>query len=923
MNVSLDWLTDWPLDWPLGWLAATDAAGAWLSTYLLHSTVLLAPALLLGRWLGSTRLSLQESVLRVALIGGLLTASVQSGLGWEAATGSIAIPSSTVALGSASEPVSPPAGVGAAREGSGRRVVERRRPPRAAESAGGSVATTPARAASMPWLSVAVGVWLGGALLLTVRLAFLAWRLEGALRDRQRIREGRVFRIFWRLLAGADIDRPTALTRTSRLDVPIALGVGRREICLPHRVADQLPADQQETVLAHELAHLERHDPAWLLASRVVESLLFLQPLNRLARSRLQEVAEYRCDDWAAQRTGRPLTLARCLTEVATWTHAKRAAALAPTMAGPLTRTRGTSLGRRVHRLLDPGYSSLDVRPPSWWRPLAGVALVLVLVAVPGFSTVDEPPAGRAEPAVDRQAEDPSGDAAGSRSAERPTDSAEPSSELAETIAGDPAAGEPVVGSGGIVGPTDDFDASDPAIATVSVAPAAPSERRGASTAPLSRVSALPGLDLASALAPVVLAGSDPSGSGGVVPVVAERADGRVVVTVAPRIAVRSATRVTDGTRIVIPERTVERLDHSGHASSSRFLGSREEGSQGRDPEDQDSEDLDPEDRDPGDRDSEDHDSEHGESEHHESEHHESENGEHRHSDDDSHHDSHDDWDHDWDDDSHHDGDGECDEELEEELEALEDEIDAIVDELEETLESELEPVFEALESELDELEETLEESIELEMEGFEESIDADLEAFETEMERLEETLERRFEREGSEAAEERFESELERIEEELDRLHDGLDGQVDRIESRLESRLERSWERDFEDRLEPRFEELERRIDAESDRLEAMAYEMVARAAGGNALSPEDRERLIEEARRAAEAARPSPEEIESLRADIEAARSTILPAAEELEAMRVELRAELEELRAEAAHGLAEQRRALDELRLRYEVE
>ena len=58
-------------------------------------------------------------------------------------------------------------------------------------------------------------------------------------------------------------------------------------------------------MLAHEVAHLVRRDPHWLVAARVIETVLFVQPLNRLARLRLQEVAEYLSDDWAMARTSR------------------------------------------------------------------------------------------------------------------------------------------------------------------------------------------------------------------------------------------------------------------------------------------------------------------------------------------------------------------------------------------------------------------------------------------------------------------------------------------------------------------------------------------------------------------------------------------------------------------------------------------
>ena len=368
------------------WMGIADAAGAWLLTYLLHSTALLLPALLLSRFLGLRRLSLQESLLRVALLGALLTSSLQVGMGWEATTGSIPYPTAR----SQSLPVE--AASPALSEGVNLRPADRG----VASPERSSPVTLPAsridaRAAA---LALAVGLWIAVGLFLMARLALLAGRLEHRLRHRSDVESGSIFRLFWRLLALSDVDKPTRLTRSNRLDVPIALGVARREICLPDRVVDELPREQQETVLAHELAHIERHDPAWQLVAHALESLLFIQPLNRIARRKLQEIAEYRCDDWAAEQTGHPLTLAKCLTAVATWSADRRLAAGVLSVAG-----RRSGLGQRVRRLLDPKYSGRDARMPSWWRPLAGIGLILVLVAVPGFSVVEQEPAPEPPPA--------------------------------------------------------------------------------------------------------------------------------------------------------------------------------------------------------------------------------------------------------------------------------------------------------------------------------------------------------------------------------------------------------------------------------------------------------------------------------------------------------------------------------------------
>ena len=68
-----------------------DTLIRWLLTYLLHSTVLLGGAWLVGRALGGRRLVLQEALLRAALIGGFLTAGLQIGLELRPAAGHLGL----------------------------------------------------------------------------------------------------------------------------------------------------------------------------------------------------------------------------------------------------------------------------------------------------------------------------------------------------------------------------------------------------------------------------------------------------------------------------------------------------------------------------------------------------------------------------------------------------------------------------------------------------------------------------------------------------------------------------------------------------------------------------------------------------------------------------------------------------------------
>src|SRR5262245_12388667 len=62
-------------------------AFAWLLTYLLHSTLLLGLAWLASKPLARWSVAAEEAVWKIALVGALLTASLQLAAGWEPAAG--------------------------------------------------------------------------------------------------------------------------------------------------------------------------------------------------------------------------------------------------------------------------------------------------------------------------------------------------------------------------------------------------------------------------------------------------------------------------------------------------------------------------------------------------------------------------------------------------------------------------------------------------------------------------------------------------------------------------------------------------------------------------------------------------------------------------------------------------------------------
>ena len=352
-----------------------EAVAAWLLTYGIHSTLLFALAAAVSRFLP---LPSREALWKTALVGGLLTATLQSALAWQPVGGSWSVEqvaASIPALDSSSW--NPQAAAIAA--------LAAQAPPAAsplpspagpAELAAFVQDSAPAEASAV-WPGIAVAFWILVGLLGSVALAISYRRFIGRLADRQEVTAGTAAELLEALRDRRRIRSAVPLFRSEGIGIPIAHGVVRGKICIPGR-ALELPAEEQESLLAHELAHIARRDPLWLLIGRTLERLFFFQPLHRLARRRLQEIAEFRCDDWASEATGRPLSLARCLTEVAGWKASDLRGLPATAMA-----VRESGLKRRVRRLLQASPAS----PSSpWLRPSLAVLLLAVIAAAPGFT---------------------------------------------------------------------------------------------------------------------------------------------------------------------------------------------------------------------------------------------------------------------------------------------------------------------------------------------------------------------------------------------------------------------------------------------------------------------------------------------------------------------------------------------------------
>jgi len=106
---------------------------------------------------------------------------------------------------------------------------------------------------------------------------------------------------------------------------------------------------RMRAVLAHEMAHVSRHDPLVAVLAHVNRCLFWFHPVAWWLERVLETAAEYACDETAVRTTGAPETYARTLLDMAHLVsrHGRRVGWRGVGMDG-----RGR-LGRRIDRILD------------------------------------------------------------------------------------------------------------------------------------------------------------------------------------------------------------------------------------------------------------------------------------------------------------------------------------------------------------------------------------------------------------------------------------------------------------------------------------------------------------------------------------------------------------------------------------------
>ncbi|HEY2342572.1 MAG TPA: M56 family metallopeptidase, partial [Chthoniobacteraceae bacterium] len=153
------------------------------------------------------------------------------------------------------------------------------------------------------YLPYAVVFWLAGVTLLALRL-LLGWlKLVGFRRSGQIVDHSEWLERLSKLAEHMGISSPMRLCHSALVEVPMLIGWLRPVILVPASVFTGLTQAQLEAVLAHELAHIRRHDYLVNVLQSIIETVLFYHPAVWWISARIREERENCCDDIAVETT--------------------------------------------------------------------------------------------------------------------------------------------------------------------------------------------------------------------------------------------------------------------------------------------------------------------------------------------------------------------------------------------------------------------------------------------------------------------------------------------------------------------------------------------------------------------------------------------------------------------------------------------
>ncbi len=149
-------------------------------------------------------------------------------------------------------------------------------------------------AAFAPWL---LGVYLLGVVAMLLRVGQGVWKAQRLASLAQPLSSGPLVAALERLARSWSLRVLPRLAEAQHIIVPQVVGLLRPTILIPTSALTGLTPGELEMILAHELAHVRRHDMWVNLLQRLAEAVLFFNPALWYLSRQISIYREYCCDE--------------------------------------------------------------------------------------------------------------------------------------------------------------------------------------------------------------------------------------------------------------------------------------------------------------------------------------------------------------------------------------------------------------------------------------------------------------------------------------------------------------------------------------------------------------------------------------------------------------------------------------------------
>jgi beta-lactamase regulating signal transducer with metallopeptidase domain len=154
-------------------------------------------------------------------------------------------------------------------------------------------------------------------------------------------------------------------------------------VLVPAGMLSNLPVNQIETILIHELYHLKRRDYLVNILQLFIEGALFYHPATWIISGSIRREREHCCDDGVLSFTDNPLNYAKALIQIAEKQHFTR---LSPGAIG----SEKHQFYSRIKRILNQNTMKTNLRDKVLTLALLAGSLILLL-SISGFRAAPSP----------------------------------------------------------------------------------------------------------------------------------------------------------------------------------------------------------------------------------------------------------------------------------------------------------------------------------------------------------------------------------------------------------------------------------------------------------------------------------------------------------------------------------------------------